>query len=163
MTSIIKVDQIQKANGATPTAADLGLNVAGTIVRMGSQQHSNYAQTGSSSYVTAYTFQIPGVTAGNQMHIQYSINDLVETANTVYFQILNPDGSVGVVWARNTNGNGGWRGIVNGTASYRHTNPASGTNTYTLQFKTTAGQAYLNYPSGIGDCSSFLTYYEIAG
>lgn len=32
MTSILKVDTLQKANGATPTAADLGINVAGTII-----------------------------------------------------------------------------------------------------------------------------------
>ncbi len=32
MTSIIKVDQIQTASGATPTADDLGINVTGTIL-----------------------------------------------------------------------------------------------------------------------------------
>ena len=33
MTSIIKVDTLQKANGATPTAADLGINVAGNVLQ----------------------------------------------------------------------------------------------------------------------------------
>ena len=34
MTSIIKVDTLQKANGGTPTAADLGINTAGTVLQV---------------------------------------------------------------------------------------------------------------------------------
>jgi len=34
MTSIIKVDTLQKANGATPTAADLGINTTGTVLQV---------------------------------------------------------------------------------------------------------------------------------
>ena len=33
MTSIIKVDQIQTAAGATPTASDLGINTTGTVLQ----------------------------------------------------------------------------------------------------------------------------------
>jgi len=33
MSSIIKVDQIQLANGSTPTAADLGINITGNIIQ----------------------------------------------------------------------------------------------------------------------------------
>jgi hypothetical protein len=34
MTSILKVDTIQKANGSTPTVGDLGINTTGTILKM---------------------------------------------------------------------------------------------------------------------------------
>ena len=34
MTSIIKVDQIQTASGVTPTADDLGINTAGTVLQV---------------------------------------------------------------------------------------------------------------------------------
>lgn len=34
MTGILKVDTIQKNNGATPTAKDLGLNVSGTVLQV---------------------------------------------------------------------------------------------------------------------------------
>ena len=34
MTSILKVDNIQKANGSVPKASDLGLNVAGTVLQV---------------------------------------------------------------------------------------------------------------------------------
>ena len=41
MTSIIKVDQIQTASGATPTAADLGINTAGTVLQVKSTTLTN--------------------------------------------------------------------------------------------------------------------------
>jgi hypothetical protein len=34
MTSVIKVDQIQLANGSTPTAGDLGLNTTGAVLQV---------------------------------------------------------------------------------------------------------------------------------
>tara|TARA_R110002153_G_scaffold110100_1_gene251069 strand:+ start:890 stop:1456 length:567 start_codon:yes stop_codon:yes gene_type:complete len=34
MTSILKVDNIQKANGSVPTANDLGINTTGTVLKM---------------------------------------------------------------------------------------------------------------------------------
>ena len=34
MSSVIKVDQIQLADGSTPTAADLGLNTSGSVIQV---------------------------------------------------------------------------------------------------------------------------------
>jgi hypothetical protein len=52
MTSIIKVDTLQKANGATPTAADLGINTTGTVLQglQGTGQNS-----GGTVSTTAWT------------------------------------------------------------------------------------------------------------
>ena len=44
MTSIIKVDTLQKANGATPTAADLGINTTGTVLQVVSGSTSSEHQ-----------------------------------------------------------------------------------------------------------------------
>ena len=41
MTSIIKVDQIQLANGSTPTAADLGINTTGSVLQVLSATKTN--------------------------------------------------------------------------------------------------------------------------
>ena len=49
MSSILKVDQIQLSNGTTPTAADLGLNVAGSILQVKSS-YLNSTQVTSSSW-----------------------------------------------------------------------------------------------------------------
>ena len=49
MTSIIKVDTLQKANGATPTAADLGINTTGTVLQVVKSPISNTQIATSSS------------------------------------------------------------------------------------------------------------------
>jgi hypothetical protein len=52
MTSIIKVDQIQTAAGGTPTAADLGLNVTGSVLQVQRHSFTNQTSIGSTSYVS---------------------------------------------------------------------------------------------------------------
>ena len=47
MTSILKVSTIQNTAGTAPTAGDLGLNVAGTVLQV-------VAQTGSFSGTTVH-------------------------------------------------------------------------------------------------------------
>jgi hypothetical protein len=57
MTSIIKVDTLQKANGATPTAADLGINTTGTVLQVvqgvGSTGRQVYTSTSYFNLITA--------------------------------------------------------------------------------------------------------------
>ena len=48
MTSILKVDQIQLANGNTPTASDLGLNTTGSVLQV-KQAFKTDTSTGASS------------------------------------------------------------------------------------------------------------------
>jgi hypothetical protein len=51
MTSIIKVDTLQKANGATPTAADLGINTTGTVLQVVSgSTNSETANSSTNTY-----------------------------------------------------------------------------------------------------------------
>jgi len=52
MTSIIKVDTLQKANGATPTAADLGINTTGTVLQVVNTRFNNIMSTTSQTYTT---------------------------------------------------------------------------------------------------------------
>ena len=51
MTGILKVDTIQKNNGATPTAKDLGLDISGNVLQVVS---TNY-KTAYSASVTSWT------------------------------------------------------------------------------------------------------------
>lgn len=153
---------------ATTISGDTGIDKvadgadmpAGTTIRSGTAKHTTYVATTSSSYVLAYTFTVTGVTAGNTLNMTYSVCDLVENAGNVRFRVLDADSNVLVEWGRQTNGNGGWRGII-ADAAFSDPSPVSGTNTYTLQFKCSAGQAYLNYTSD--PYSSFLTWQEIKG
>lgn len=55
MASILKVDTLQKPDGSTPTAADLGIDVAGTIVQ--SKVYTHYMpytieNTSGSAYIS---------------------------------------------------------------------------------------------------------------
>ena len=52
MTSIIKVDTLQTAAGGVPTAADLGLNVSGSVVQVQRHSFTNQTIMGSTSYVS---------------------------------------------------------------------------------------------------------------
>ena len=52
MSSIIKVDQIQLADGSTPTAGDLGLNTTGSVLQVVQGFTTSLAQTGSTSYLS---------------------------------------------------------------------------------------------------------------
>lgn len=51
MSSIIKVDAIQKADGTTPTAGDLGLNTTGNVIQVVSNRSTVFNSTTSSSYI----------------------------------------------------------------------------------------------------------------
>lgn len=52
MTGILKVDTIQKNNGATPTARDLGLNINGSVLQVVQATTTTQVSTTSSSYVS---------------------------------------------------------------------------------------------------------------
>ncbi len=51
MTSIIKVDQIQLANGSSPTIGDLGINDSGTVLQVQSDALNTSSGLSSSSWV----------------------------------------------------------------------------------------------------------------
>ena len=51
MTSILKVDTIQTAAGGTPTAADLGLNVSGSVLQVISSTKTDIAIFSSDTFI----------------------------------------------------------------------------------------------------------------
>jgi len=52
MTSILKVDNIQKANGSVPKASDLGLNVAGSVLQVLQGTSSTQVTMNDGNFVT---------------------------------------------------------------------------------------------------------------
>ena len=54
MTSILKVDTLQKADGATPTAADLGINTTGNLLQVVSQEVISYTAVASTTSKIVY-------------------------------------------------------------------------------------------------------------
>jgi hypothetical protein len=70
MASILKVDQLQKPDGSTPTAADLGLNVAGSIVNRVTQEVAIQNVT-STSYVDVATITYTPKAIGNLLVLEW--------------------------------------------------------------------------------------------
>lgn len=56
MTGILKVDTIQRNDGSTPTAADLGLNIAGSIVQVVSTVSSNNGVSNPTQIIATTTY-----------------------------------------------------------------------------------------------------------
>jgi hypothetical protein len=134
---------------------------SGNVIRMGSTKLTQYADSNTTNtWATIETFTVPGITAGNTVYLTLSINDLLEAANTVYWRILTSNSTNLGQYGRNTNPNGGWRGVRSDITVHDY-QTGGGTRTYTLQNYGTAGSWYYNYPSGDSDCASFLTWYEI--
>lgn len=84
MASVLKVDQLQKPDGSTPTAADLGLDVSGSVV----QVVSNYSTGGSGTTSTSWT----EVQAFINVTPKKSDSILVVTFHSTAY--VGPDGAV---------------------------------------------------------------------
>ena len=135
--------------------------VSGNVIRMGSAKLTPYASSNTNNtWLTAQSFSVPGITAGNTVYLTLSINDLVEAANFVYFRIMTSDSTNLGQYGRNTAGNGSWRGILSDITVHDY-QTGGGTRNYNLEWYITSGYAYFNYPSGDSDCATFLTWYEI--
>ena len=72
MSSILKVDTIQTAAGGTPTAADLGLNVSGSVLQV---QHASVASnitTSSGQDLTILTVNVTPKSASSKLFVTTS-------------------------------------------------------------------------------------------
>jgi hypothetical protein len=173
MSSIIKVDTIQTAAGGTPTAADLGLNVTGSVLQVVQGTYStttgnsttSYADTGLSASITPTSSSSKILVVVDQQHyIARNTNVL----NIAQVRLLR--GST-VIYTHNRKG-----GIAAGTASngyielYTPVNISyldSPATTSAVTYKT-QNAAYTTSNSGtIGTQSnnqiSTITLMEIAG
>jgi len=164
MTSIIKVDQIQNAAGGTPTAADLGLNVSGSVLQVKSSVvKSNILTTSTSNVSTGLSVSYTPL---------YSTSTLVITLEGGRFwcstsgQQLNLD-----LYKDGASVTGGiWTAIYsNGTMhvpNYQRWEEAASTTsarTYEVYFNSSSGYGmYLNEAS-VGRIPISLVVYEIAG
>ena len=74
MTSIIKVDQIQTAAGGVPTAADLGLNVSGTVLNVYHLTTGVGVNNTSANYTTVWSIPYTPVSTNSKIIISTSLN-----------------------------------------------------------------------------------------
>ena len=113
MSSIIKVDQIQLANGSTPTAADLGLNISGNVLQVVQAFSDSYFTTTSttrSDVLTATitpsstsntilllaTARIGARRSGDQIIGEWAVGETVSGGSRTEFIVSAPNAGMGI-------------------------------------------------------------------
>ena len=85
MTSIIKVDTLQKANGDTPTAADLGINTTGNVIQVVSANYSTVIVSDNNTWVdTGLSCAITPKFSNSKIMILIDQNGRVESSWMAY-------------------------------------------------------------------------------
>jgi hypothetical protein len=83
MTSILKVDVIQKLDGSTPTPADLGLNVSGSVLQVFNHKTTSRLTTSG----------VGGVSTGNTIvatdGVTYTTFNFTPTSGTSILLLLS--------------------------------------------------------------------------
>ena len=82
MTSIIKVDQIQTAAGSTPTAADLGINTTGTVLKTHYMKSPNDTQVvvTTGAWNTIDTLSVTTIGASSRLVIFFDTGQFVKSS-----------------------------------------------------------------------------------
>ena len=164
MTSILKVSTIQTTAGGVPTAADLGLNVAGTVLQVKNVSYGTQEVfTNTSFSASGLTLSITPSNATSKILVAGSVNLYQGTSSTYTSVSVYRDASVnlgGTNWGfGEIYGNSGDRF---GQVSFTYLDSPSTTSavTYTVYRRVSANQGYINLNTGE---LSTMTLMEIAG
>jgi len=175
MTSIIKVDQIQNAAGGTPTAADLGLNVSGSVLQVGYGRTTAYTLHSSSSYTASnlsvtftpkfanskLIFDVSGSfwsSTNSHTTPEYFVAQIHDSRTS---SSIHPQGGHGSLWFQGTQQDGGnnWDRMVYGQTIID--NDSTATRTYTVYVKSYYGNYGIYAFESTAD--NIIRVTEIAG
>jgi hypothetical protein len=96
MSSIIKVDQIQLADGSTPTAGDLGLNTTGSVLQVVQGTSNTATSIAANTWVTAVTVNITLQGTNSKLLLNASVPNGASAAEPMHMRFIVDDVSVGV-------------------------------------------------------------------
>jgi hypothetical protein len=172
MSSIIKVDQIQLANGSTPKAADLGINLQqGSVLQTISTGSIARTTTSSSSFTdTNYTLTITPSSASSKILFSWNCHVRVQgtseylrggiklkrTIGTGDTIIWNTAGTVETIQVRNATNEHDTTAVVQKLDTPGTTDPV----TYTIMFQKQSGDNFYLFESTFG---GNIVLQEIAG
>ena len=89
MASILKVDTLQKPDGSTPTAADLGIDVAGSVVQVVTSSNTTPVSNTSNDFIaTGWNFSITPKHSTSKVKVDVNIYGAASKASYVSFQIF---------------------------------------------------------------------------
>jgi len=160
MTSILKVSTIQNTAGGAPTAADLGLNVTGSVLQVVSNFTKADINTSSSSFVsTGLSASITPTSTSSKVLVIVSVGSFYVNANNALATVFRDTTNIG-------DSSAGLMQVYQ-NASYAPATcqvldaPASTSSlTYTVHFRAANGISYISYPT-YGHFT--ITLMEIAG
>jgi hypothetical protein len=178
MASILKVDTLQKPDGSTPTAADLGIDVAGSVIQVQTVSKTDHQTFNVSTWTDASSLTINftpksansnilvlvtlflGQNGGNGSFWRVAKDGVATTVGTVAAtqQTLG-----GMYTESGANAHYSWASPSN---SFSEVSGSTATRTYTVQVKgwDSSQTVYLNRRGYSADISavSTMTIYEIA-
>lgn len=164
MASTIKVDQIQLSDGSTPTAADLGLDIAGSVVGV-TQVHftTEIATTTTGTWISAHSTSFTPSSSTNKVMVMYNASAIVKTTGSFGVR-LTRNGTEVVKRGRQSYTDGtNWSGI---DVAFAYLDAPSTTSpiTYAIDFRLSGGNTQFNSLDGnVGQTNPVtFTFIEIA-
>lgn len=163
MTSILKVDTIQTAAGGTPTAADLGLNVSGSVINIHHVTSTTQTNGSAASWVdTAFTKTITPASSSSKFFITFAAGGLVNDTQYVGIRVLRGSTEVSKNWSYH-NRSEQWNGVFNFAIQGLDEPNTTSDVTYKIQVYISLNNAsYFNY-GGLNGGIANMTIFEIAG
>lgn len=177
MTSILKVDTIQTAAGGTPTAADLGLNVSGSVLQVVSTLKTDWFTSSSTSFVdvTGYSATITPTSTSSKILVLVDVFIAATDITAGWWQLVRNTTPVAIgTETASHNVTGGFYSETGTSSGYAFTgnglsyldSPATTSAvTYKVQAKSSGGNVTINKRGTDGTTSavSTITLIEIAG
>lgn len=143
MTSILKVDSIQKANGSVPTAKDVGLNVTGSVLQV--KQETSTSATMATTSWTPVTPTITITPSANSSNVLLNFTAAGMTNNSLDAGFRLKRGST-VVWTNDRYGYNNastWESLTY-VCNYLDSPNTTSATTYTWEIKEQQGDVRLN-------------------
>ena len=165
MTSILKVDTLQTAAGAAPTAGSLGL-ASGSVVKVTRLQTTAETANNSQSYVTVWDASYTPILPNSRIIFHWTLRWRCSHsggAEKRFFYLLNVNGSE--AWATGYNGlytytgDGNWL-KADYTSSYEYTNTTGSSVALQFRGKNIDSASSLVFNDDAGD-ASILTITEL--
>lgn len=160
MTSILKVDTIQTAAGGTPTAADLGLNVTGSVLQV-KQGFMSSVQTGTFGAtwtdVTGLTVSITPTSSSSKILVTVDMKGVNDPSTVLRARLLRDSTEVGSGDASGNRPTGFTQMYFGQTAFGQNAPHVQTLSTNFLDSPTTTSQ--ITYKVQVGGDGTGNTYY----
>ncbi len=175
MTSILKVDNIQKANGSVPKASDLGLNVTGSVLQVVQTFKNDVFATTSNSYVdvTGLTASITPSSSSNKILVLLKTTQGVYGDGFIKAKLLRGSTDIAVANgkdyftfnypSRNVTDTNLYIAQGSQHLDFLDSPNSTSSTTYKVQFKSNGSNIICQYDDANGDSISTITLMEIAG